>query len=148
MDRTWKCRPYVFYCLQNILDNYLETTFLWNHPSLRIWQYWLWSFLAGGMKLERFFLRINILKEHYWILRIGLIKPQKFSKIRVLKINYFHPPIHPTNEYWNFGIISMRKMICSSDIVFCCIVAWIQPDISGCQQDFLVVWRWNQLRTF
>ena len=33
-------------------------------------------------------------------------------------------------------------------IVFCCIVAWIQPDISGCQQDFLVVWRWNQLRTF
>ena len=33
-------------------------------------------------------------------------------------------------------------------IVFCCIAAWIQPDISGCQQDFLVVWRWNQLRTF
>ena len=33
-------------------------------------------------------------------------------------------------------------------IVFCCIVAWIQPDISGCQQDILVVWRWNQLRTF
>ena len=28
-------------------------------------------------------------------------------------------------------------------LVFCCIVAWIQPDISGCQQDFLVVWRWN-----
>ena len=23
-------------------------------------------------------------------------------------------------------------------IVFCCIVAWIQPDISGCQQDFLL----------
>ena len=34
------------------------------------------------------------------------------------------------------------------EIVFCCIAAWIQPDISGCQQDFLVVWRWNQLRTF
>ena len=33
-------------------------------------------------------------------------------------------------------------------LVFCCIAAWIQPDISGCQQDFLVVWRWNQLRTF
>ena len=33
-------------------------------------------------------------------------------------------------------------------IVFCCIVAWIQPDISGCQQDFLIVWKWNQLRTF
>ena len=33
-------------------------------------------------------------------------------------------------------------------MVFCCIVVWIQPDISGCQQDFLVVWRWNQLRTF
>ena len=33
-------------------------------------------------------------------------------------------------------------------IVFCCIAAWIQPDISGCQQDFLVVWRWKQLRTF
>ena len=26
-------------------------------------------------------------------------------------------------------------------MIFCCIVAWIQPDISGCQQDFLVVWR-------
>ena len=35
-----------------------------------------------------------------------------------------------------------------TEIVFCCIAAWIQPDISGCQQDFLVVWRWNQLRTF
>ena len=23
-------------------------------------------------------------------------------------------------------------------IVFCCIVAWIQPDNSGCQQDFLL----------
>ena len=33
-------------------------------------------------------------------------------------------------------------------IVLCCIAAWIQPDISGCQQNFLVVWRWNQLRTF
>ena len=33
-------------------------------------------------------------------------------------------------------------------IVFCCIAAWIQPDISGCQQDFLVVWRWNKLRIF
>ena len=25
--------------------------------------------------------------------------------------------------------------------MFCWIVAWIQPDISGCQQDFLIVWR-------
>ena len=32
-------------------------------------------------------------------------------------------------------------------IVFCCVVACIQPDFFGCQQDFLVVWRWNQLRT-
>ena len=24
-----------------------------------------------------------------------------------------------------------------NEMVFCCIVAWIQPDISGCQQDFL-----------
>ena len=36
----------------------------------------------------------------------------------------------------------------TASIVFCCISAWIQPDISGCQQDFLVVWKWNQLRTF
>jgi len=35
-----------------------------------------------------------------------------------------------------------------TEMVFCCIVAWIQPDIFGCQQDFLVVWRWNELRTF
>ena len=34
------------------------------------------------------------------------------------------------------------------EIVFCCVVACIQPDFFGCQQDFLVVWRWNQLRTF
>ena len=40
------------------------------------------------------------------------------------------------------------KKVWSSAIVFCCIAAWIQPDISGCQQNFLVVWRWNQLRTF
>ena len=33
-------------------------------------------------------------------------------------------------------------------VVICCIVVWIKPDISGCQQDFLVVWRWNQLRKF
>ena len=41
-----------------------------------------------------------------------------------------------------------KRMMLKSWIVFCCIVAWIQPDISGCQQDFLVVWRWYQLRTF
>ena len=29
--------------------------------------------------------------------------------------------------------------VSSNEIVFCCIVALIQPDISGCQQDFLVV---------
>ena len=45
-------------------------------------------------------------------------------------------------HYWIPHLIS--KWI----LVFCCIVAWIQPDIFGCQQDFLVVWRWNQLRTF
>ena len=34
-------------------------------------------------------------------------------------------------------------------IVFCCIlVAWIQPDISGCQEDFLVVWGWNYFRVY
>ena len=33
-------------------------------------------------------------------------------------------------------------------IVFSYVAAWIQSDISGCQQDFFVVWRWNQLRTF
>ena len=27
-------------------------------------------------------------------------------------------------------------------------MTWNQPDISGCQQNFLVVWRWNQLWTF
>ena len=33
-------------------------------------------------------------------------------------------------------------------IVFCCIAAWIQPEISGCQQHFLVVWRWNYFRVY
>ena len=44
--------------------------------------------------------------------------------------------------------ISVQCPTASVIIVFCCIAAWIQPNISGCQQDFLVVWRWNQLRTF
>ena len=30
---------------------------------------------------------------------------------------------------------------CAVEIVFCCIAAVIQPNISGCQQDFIVVWR-------
>ena len=33
------------------------------------------------------------------------------------------------------------------NVVFCCIVGWFQPKISGCQQDFLVVWRWNHIFT-
>ena len=54
----------------------------------------------------------------------------------------------PWNKYV-FVNLSLRNVHGQWDeIVFCCIAAWIQPDISGCQQDFLVVWKWNQLRTF
>ena len=66
-----------------------------------------------------------------------------------------------SNQYYiNFlcwgsqGIHTIQPLSLRSDyvtqaltLVFCCIVAWIQPDISGCQQDFLAVWRWNQFRT-
>ena len=37
--------------------------------------------------------------------------PQKFSKIRLLKVNYFHLSIHLANDIQNFGSISMRKLI-------------------------------------
>ena len=40
-----------------------------------------------------------------------------------------------------------EQYILLEKIVFCCILAWIHPEISGCQQYFLIVWRWNQLRT-
>ena len=39
-------------------------------------------------------------------------EPQKFSKIRVLKVIHFHVPIPLANELWNFGSISMLKLIC------------------------------------
>ena len=47
--------------------------------------------------------------------------------------------------FFFFRNTSVSNVICWSQslMAFCCIVAWIQPDISGCQQDFLVVWRWN-----
>ena len=62
-----------------------------------------------------------------------------------------------SNQYYiNFlcwgsqGIHTIQPLSLRSDyvtpaltLVFCCIVAWIQPDISGCQQDFLVVWKCN-----
>jgi hypothetical protein len=57
------------------------------------------EFSNGGTKLERFLLKNQhtqrkLLNFENWI-NGGR---QKFSKIRVLKINYFHPPIHLTNE--------------------------------------------------
>ena len=44
----------------------------------------------------------------FW--ELGWWGPQKFSKIRDLKVNYFHPPIHLANEKRNFGTISMQKI--------------------------------------
>ena len=57
------------------------------------------DFLNGGTKLERFLpknqhTQRKLLNFENWISG----GPQKFSKIRVLEINYFHPPIHLTNE--------------------------------------------------
>ena len=45
-------------------------------------------------------------------------------------------------------MILTRKKYFHFTMVFCCIVAWIQPDFFGCQQDFLVVsrWKFNKLR--
>ena len=51
------------------------------------------------------------------------------------------------NFFIGLGWIS-EKPVKVVKIVFCCVVAYIQPDFLCCQQDFLVVWRWNQLGTF
>ena len=53
----------------------------------------------GGTKFERFLpenqhTQRKLLNFENWI-NGG---PQKFSTIRVLKIKYFHPPVHLTNE--------------------------------------------------
>ena len=73
-------------------------------------------------------------------------------------VSRFHTIIHLLNSFLFFTKVFFApwylelKFVSNffsgknSKIVFCCIAAWIQPDIFGCQQDF--VWRWNQLRTF
>ena len=38
-----------------------------------------------------------------------------FWASEVLKVNYFYLPIHLANELWNFGIISIQKLICIPD---------------------------------
>ena len=67
-----------------------------------LWQYGLLSFQMGGTKLERFFLRINILNGNYWILRIGLVGA---SEVR--KVNNFHLLSKKNNSNWNNGLILM-----------------------------------------
>ena len=57
-----------------------------------LWQYGLWSFKTGGTKLES--------KEIIEFWELDCLGPQKFSKIRVLEINYFHPPIHLSNSLY------------------------------------------------
>ena len=72
--------------------------------------------------------------------------------------NYF---IQNGRSCHDFDLVSWQKAISWSasevyswlslthiTLVFCWIVAWIQPDISGCQKYILAFWRWNQLRTF
>ena len=83
---------------------------------LLLWQYGMWSFQAGGTQLEKVLPKNQhsqrkLLNFENWISG----EPPKFSKIRVLKINYFYSPIHLINEKGNFGSISMPKMICISD---------------------------------
>ena len=54
-------------------------------------------------------------------------------------------PLVPSFKVW----IEFQFQFHFTLIVFCCIVAWIQPDNSGCQQArFSVVWKWIQLRIF
>ena len=47
----------------------------------------------------------------------------------------------------NLLLHTTNNLFCCWIIVFCCIAAYTQSDISGCQQDFLVDLRWNQSRT-
>ena len=54
-----------------------------------LWQYGLWSFQTGGTKLEKFCLRINILKGNYSILRIGLVGASEVFKNQSLKSQLF-----------------------------------------------------------
>jgi hypothetical protein len=74
------------------------------------------EFSNGGYKIRKVFAenqhsQRKLLNFENWISG----EPPKFSKIRVLKINYFYSPIHLINEKGNFGSISMPKMICISD---------------------------------
>ena len=63
----------------------IKTCFI-KRPSL-LWQHGLWSFQAGGSKLERFLPKINILKGDYWILIIGLMgRCQKLDIILASKV--------------------------------------------------------------
>ena len=92
--------------------------------------------------------RVIILQSSSWPL-VFTMKPKPLpSLINNWCLQYF---VCKFSFYLGCGIheISFLNINCymSSEIVFCCIAAWIQPNISGCQQDFLVVWRWNQLRT-
>ena len=72
-------------------------------------------FKRGVQNLKDFCLRINVLKGNYSISKIGLVGASEVFKIRVLEINYFHPPTHLTNDQGNCSGISMQKMICISD---------------------------------
>ncbi len=88
--------------LCKIDSNGFFQTYVQDHVILtgrRPWQYGLWSFQTGYVKLERFLPKNQhnqreLLNFENWISG----GPQKFSKIGVLEINYFHPPIHLTNE--------------------------------------------------
>ena len=48
-------------------------TFVFGCLLCALWQYGLWSFKTGGIELESFCLRINILNENHWVLIIGLM---------------------------------------------------------------------------
>ena len=54
--------------------------------------------------------------------------------------NWYNKLVSDLMSMLNYTGIVENAALCST--VFCCVVAWFQPDIS-CN-----VWRWNQLRTF
>ena len=68
-----------------------------------------------------------------------LCKAMQYAKHPMMSIIGKDGYFFQNNEWVAKGFASdPHDSIANAEIVFCCIAAWIQPNISGCQQDFLL----------
>ena len=63
----------------------------------------LWRHMPMGQFHAHIF-SIPLTSNYFWASEV-------FKNEGVLKVNYFHSPIHLANELWNFGSVSIRKLI-------------------------------------